>query len=69
MNNILRVAFKHERRIESRPLYQYDYGQVLKFIDLQLSLAYEVHFSNHEHGESTTVLATSNEVAIPDEFL
>ena len=68
VDNILRVTFKHERRIKSRPLYQYDYGQVLKFIDLNLPAAYEVHFSNYEHGESTTILATSNEVTIPDVY-
>jgi hypothetical protein len=35
---------------------------------LNLPAAYEVHFSNYEHGESTTVLATSNEVTIPDMY-
>jgi hypothetical protein len=35
---------------------------------LELPAAYEVHFSNYEHGESTIVLATSNEVAIPDAY-
>ena len=69
MNNILKVSFCGKTKITSKALYQYDYGQILKFIDLQLPPAYEVHFSNHEHGESKTVLTTSNEVAIPDEFL
>ena len=69
MSNILRVAFKHERRIESRPLYQYDYGQVLKFIDLELPYSYEVHFSNHEKGSSITQLGNENGVAIPDSLL
>lgn len=69
MSNILRVSFKHERRIESRPLYQYDYGQVLKFIDLQLPYSYEVHFSNHEKGSSITQLGNKNGVAIPDSLL
>lgn len=69
MSNILRVAFKHERRIESRPLYQYDYGQVLKFIDLELPYSYEVHFSNHEKGSSITQLGNENGVTIPDSLL
>ena len=69
MSNILRIAFKHERRIESRPLYQYDYGQVLKFIDLELPYSYEVHFSNHEKGSSITQLGNENGVAIPDSLL
>ena len=69
MSNILRVSFKHERRIESRPLYQYDYGQILKFIDLELPYSYEVHFSNHEKGSSITQLGNENGVAIPDSLL
>ena len=68
MSNILRVSFRGEQQITTKSLYQYDYGQVLKFVDLNLPAAYEVHFSNYEHGESTTVLATSNEVTIPDMY-
>ena len=66
MSNILKVSFCGKQKITSKALYQYDYGQILKFIDLKLPTAYEVHFSNHEYGKSTTVLATSNEVVIPD---
>ena len=69
MSNILKVKFGKETKIVTKPLYQYDYGQVLKFLDLPLPSAYEVHFSNYEHGESTTQLATSNEVSIPDIYL
>lgn len=68
MSNILRVSFRGKQQITAKSLYQYDYGQVLKFVDLNLPAAYEVHFSNYEHGESTTVLATSNEVTIPDMY-
>ena len=67
-DNILRVTFGKETKIMSKPLYQYDYGQKLKFIDLTLPSVYEVHFSNYEHGESTTVVATSNEIGIPDTY-
>lgn len=69
MSNVLRVKFGDETRIVSKPLYQYDYGQTLKFIDLELPASYEVHFSNYEHGDSTTTVATTNEVAIPDTYL
>lgn len=69
MSNILKVAFKGQTSIKARPLYQYDYGQVLKFVDLTLPEAYEVHFSNYERGTSTTTVATSNEVNIPDTYL
>ena len=69
VDNILRVNFGKELKIKSRPLYQYDYGQKLKFLDLNLPAAYEVHFSNYEHGTATVTVATSNEVAIPDVYL
>ena len=69
VDNVLRVTFGKELKIKSRPLYQYDYGQKLKFLDLNLPEAYEVHFSNYEHGTATVTVATSNEVAIPDVYL
>ena len=69
MSNILKLAFKHQTKITSRPLYQYDYGQIIKFIDLDLPEAFEVHFSNYEHGNAYTMIATSNEIAIPDVLL
>lgn len=69
VDNILRVNFGKELKIKSRPLYQYDYGQKLKFLNLNLPATYEVHFSNYEHGTATVTVATSNEVAIPDVYL
>ena len=69
IDNILRVTFGKELKIKSRPLYQYDYGQKIKFLDLNLPEAYEVHFSNYEYGTATITVATSNEVVIPDIYL
>lgn len=50
-------------------LYQYDYGQRLVLEGLNLPVAYEVHFSNDEHGESVTQIADSTGVDIPDMLL
>ena len=69
VDNILRVTFGKETRIKSKPLYQYDYGQKIKFIDLNLPAAYQVHFSNRERGDAIPVVATTNEVEIPDSLL
>ena len=69
MSNITKIAFKGKTEITIAPMYQYDYGQKIKFIDLTLPAAYEVHFSNRERGNAQVVLATSNEVAIPDALL
>ena len=53
----------------TRPLYQYDYGQILQFTGLDLPTAYEVHFSNSETGEATPILGGTDGVLIPDEYL
>lgn len=54
------------------PLYQYDYGQILKFEGLDLPDAYEVHFSNTSSASGTakTQIGTAEDgVNIPDEYL
>ena len=69
MSNILKVKFGKETQIVSSPLYQYDYGQKVRIFGLDLPAHYEVHFSNYERGDATTVLASSNEFNIPDMYL
>lgn len=69
MSNILKVKFGKETQIVSSPLYQYDYGQKVRIFGLNLPAHYEVHFSNYERGDATTVLASSNEFDIPDMYL
>lgn len=68
-DNILRVAFKGKTEITTLPLYQYDYGQKLKFIDIDLPFTYEVHFSNFVNGTSITNIGGPDGVAIPDTVL
>lgn len=50
-------------------LWQYDYGQILHIIGLNLPTSYEVQFCNY--GDSTTVTSIGNAdgVTIPDQFL
>ena len=50
-------------------LFQYDYGQKLVITGIDLPEAYEVHFSNQEHGGSKTVIGNSTGVDISDEYL
>lgn len=69
MSNVLKVKFGKETRIVSNPLYQYDYGQKVQIFGLDLPAYYEVHFSNYERGDATTVLASLNEFDIPDMYL
>lgn len=69
MNNILEVKFGHKNSITSRSLYQYDYGQKLKFLDLELPASYEVHFANQIFGKSTTQIGNADGVDIPNILL
>ena len=71
MTNITIANFINgSRSSRTSALYQYDYGQVLKFEGLELPSACEVHFSNTEIvGTSKTAIATDSEVIIPDEYL
>jgi len=71
LKNVLTVNFVGTKRVKSMPLYQWDYGQVLKFGNIQnrLPLAYEVHFANAESGNSTTQIGDENGVIIPDTYL
>lgn len=53
----------------TRPLWQYDYGQVLVFADVTLPPSYEVHFANEPHGTATTAIGDEHGVEIPDIYL
>ena len=66
-NNIISVRFDGGNLVYACPRYQYDYGQILKFTDLDLPFAYEVHFSNTDKsGNSVTQIGDENGVTVPD---
>ena len=67
--NITTAPLGGNRNIKTKPLYQYDYGQILKIIGIDLPMAYEVHFSNELHGVATTQIGNANGVVIPDIYL
>ena len=70
MNNVVTARLSsRDRIIETPPLYQYDYGQILKFTEVDLPATYEVHFGNSPFGNAVTVLGDENGVAIPDVYL
>ena len=50
-------------------LYQYDYGQRLILLGVELPVAYEAHFSNDTFGNSKTSIGDASGVDIPDEYL
>ena len=70
VSNITNIVFGEKRAVFSPIFYQYDYGQYLKFTDLDLPSSYEVLFAtNQERGTTITVLGNSDGVRIPDTLL
>lgn len=53
----------------TRSLYQYDYGQKLQIVGLELPQSFEVHFALKTGSTTITVLGADNVVSIPDELL
>lgn len=69
-SNITLAVFGSARRAETKPLYQYDYGQILQITGVALPTAYEVHFGNTAEGGTTkTSIGDADGVVIPDEYL
>lgn len=70
LSNIIIAEFDNSNYILTSPVYQYDYGLVLKINGIDLPDVYEVHFSNLEFsGESETSLGNSEGVEIPNTYL
>lgn len=70
MSNIVIATFKNNlRKIETPPLWQYDYGQILRIEGLELPQAFEIHFANAGDKEAKKKIVTNNEVEIYDEYL
>lgn len=68
--NVITANFRGGRTTMTAPLWQYDYGQVLRFTGVSLPETYEVHFSNAKRrGDAKTAIGDANGVVIPDEFL
>lgn len=68
--NVTRAHLDKNFAHKTAPLYQYDYGQILKFEGVSLPDAYEVHFSNQDaQGTAKAQIGTADGVEIPDEYL
>ena len=70
MSNVIHVQFDGCVITQTEAVFQWDYGQVLVFDDLDLPLAYETHWSNERYGGTTvTVIGTEDGVEVPDALL
>ena len=70
-NRIVTATFMHGEHsvVADKTVYQYNYGNELHFVGLNLPSTFEVHFANDQYGESTTQIGTDNVVIIPDIYL
>lgn len=69
MSNIVKAICHGRTIVRTPPLYQYDYGQILQIVGVDLPDAYEVHFSNEPHGQAITQIGNADGVTIPDQYL
>lgn len=68
--NIVRAQFYSGRVAQTESIHQWDYGQILQFVGLDLPTSYTVHFSNScIGGESKTQIGGPDGVDILDEYL
>lgn len=66
--NIVTVAYTPGAPAKARPLYQYDYGQILQLTGVDLPEHYEVHFSSGD-AAAVTVIGDADGARIPDALL
>jgi len=71
MSNIIEIRFNGNKIVESDvSLTQYDRGQILKFVDIDLPNNYIVHFSNEDRrGFARPSLGNSDGVVVPIKYL
>lgn len=67
-NNIIKAVFNTNTAFKTSPAWQWSYGQILRFVGLNLPDAFEVHFSNTLSGEAVIQIGTNNNVIIPDTY-
>ena len=70
VSNIVVASFVEGNTTQTRPLFQWDYGQVLQFSGVTLPESYIVHYANwYMAGCTKTQIGNADGVVIPDEYL
>ena len=68
MTNIVMANLAKSRFYRCPPLYQYNYGMVLRITGINLPTAYEVDFANDVNGTSITQIGGADGVTIPSQL-
>ena len=55
--------------VEAGDLYQWDYGQTIKFSGITLPESYIVHYSVADNGEAISVTGDASGASVPDDLL
>lgn len=67
ITNIIEIKFNGNRMAFVDSEYRLDSGMYLKFIDIDLPEAYQVHFANRQHGATFESIGNADGVRIPDD--
>ena len=66
ITNIIEISFNGKQMAFVDSEYRLDSGMYLKFMDIDLPEAYQVHFANRQHGASFESIGNADGVRIPD---
>lgn len=66
-NNIIEIEFKEYCKIKAHPLFQYDKGQIINFLDIPDGT--QVEFANDNHEKAEPYIVENGRVEIPDFLL
>ena len=66
ITNIIEISFNGTQMAFVDSEYRLDSGMYLKFMDIDLPEAYQVHFANRQHGASFESIGNADGVRIPD---
>lgn len=70
MTNIIQAVFGASKSVQTRRVWKIDHGMKLRIVGINLPTAYQVHFANvSDSGQAIPVVATSDTVDIPDQYL
>ena len=67
ITNIIEIKFNGSRMAFVDTEYRLNSGMFLKFIDIDLPEAYQVHFANRQHGATFESIGNADGVRIPDD--
>lgn len=66
---VIDVMPKAGRVFRSKPVYQWDTGQMMRLLNIALPNTYKVEFSNSTRADALTTIQTTNQFPIPASFM